>query len=109
MDAEDCLLLIKQILDLTDSNSKLTARAESQAKDLDKWRAACASLQSKICNEANSPSTKAMEVANASIYDLERQVEGHKKTIMQLADELNQLKKRDSVEFEVTSNGLKAL
>jgi predicted RNase H-like nuclease (RuvC/YqgF family) len=109
MDTEDCLLLIKQILDLTGSNAELKARVESQAKELDKWRAACTSLQSKIGNEANSPHTKAMEMANASIYDLERQVEGHKKTIMQLADELNQLKKRDSVEYEVTSNGIKAL
>lgn len=74
MDAEDCLQLIKQILDLTDSNAKLKARVESQAKDLDKWRAACASLQSKIGNEENSPNTKALEIANASIYLLTNEV-----------------------------------
>lgn len=74
MDAEDCLLLIKRILDLTDSNAKLTARVESLSKELrDSW-AACASLQLKIGNAENSPNTKAMEIANASIYSLTNEV-----------------------------------
>jgi len=101
MDAEDCLLLIKQIMDLGDSNAKLTARVESLSKEILRWRDANASLQARMDATSVHSETKALQMANASIYSLERDLDGHKKTILELADELNQLKKRDSVDVEL--------
>lgn len=100
MNTEDCLLLIKQIMELADSNAKLTARVESYANEIFRWRDANASLQARMDATSVHSETKALQMANASIYSLEREVDGHKKTIIELADELNQLKKRGSIEVQ---------
>jgi|LakMenE18May11ns_1017448.scaffolds.fasta_scaffold8655295_1 hypothetical protein len=71
MDNDDYLSLIKQIMDMCGQNNYLRSRVDMQAKEITNLRAVSASLDAKVGLASN---TKAVELANSLIYQLEEEV-----------------------------------
>jgi len=103
MEYEICVDVIKDVIEMH--------KAVLRSRDFEqKWKDALDKAQrfnSEILLEnnqlKNSPvnSNHQMNMANDLISKLQADVVNHKKTILELADKLNQLKKRDSVEIEL--------
>ena len=74
MENEDYLSLIKQIMDMCGQNNDLRSKVDMQSREITNLRAVSASLEAKVGLAANSPQTKAMELANSLIYQLEAEV-----------------------------------
>ena len=74
MENEDCLFLIKRIMDMCGQNNDLRNKVDMQQREIVNLRSVSASLEAKVGLAANSPHTKEMELAISLIHQLEAEV-----------------------------------